>query len=85
MRRSLVVALTMLVLVACGGEGGTNPDSPAPAAAPPPPPPPAVVASVSVSSRAPRACRWGATTTLTATPRDANNAALAGRTYHLEH
>ncbi len=68
---SALVASTMLAaLAACGSSDSTSP---------PPPPPPAPVASVTLVA-ASNVIEVGATTTLTATARDANDITLTGRT-----
>lgn len=70
MRR--LIPMTILA-IACGS--GSNPVSPPP---PPPPPPPVAVATVTVTSAA-SSVLAGASVQLSATPKDAQGNALAGR------
>lgn len=81
LRKPLFLFATLLA--ACGGGGGgdpVSPPAPPPAPSPPPPPPaPVPVASVIVSPDAPSLVA-GASVQLSATPRDASNNPLSGRT-----
>lgn len=72
MARLLLIGVPLLALAACGG--GTTAPNP-----PPPPPPPPAVASVAVTPSSATLIA-GATTQLTATPRDAQGNPLTGRT-----